>query len=57
MTRTELANLGISTTDLDDALKTVNGSIGTAAANYAKERVKAEDTIRPLRKLLRSVHS
>ncbi|KAJ3469576.1 hypothetical protein MRS44_003641 [Fusarium solani] len=41
MTRTELANLGISTTDLDDALKTVNGSIGTAAANYAKERAES----------------
>ncbi|RMJ12808.1 hypothetical protein CDV36_007507 [Fusarium kuroshium] len=57
MTRTELANLDIQTDELDNALKTVDQSIRTAAANYAQERVKTEDAIRPLRKQLRSIHS
>ncbi|KAM0198932.1 hypothetical protein ACHAQI_012214 [Fusarium lateritium] len=57
MTWTELENLKIDTAPLKPALESVNKGIGEAASSYAIERVKAEDTIRPLRKLLRTINS
>lgn len=57
MTRTELANLGITTGPIDAALEKVNTDIGAAAGVYATEKITAEATIRPLRAQIRTVHS
>lgn len=57
MTKTELQNLGIPTTDIDPELDSLKSEITKAAADYAKEKMTAEREIQPLRARIHAVDS
>lgn len=55
MTKTELMNLGIETTDLAKAIDDINANLGKSAAAYAAAKAKAEAEIQPLRSGIQTV--
>lgn len=57
MTKTELANLGITTEDLDKSIETTNSDIAKAAANVATTKAQAEGVIQGLRAQIQGVHA
>ena len=57
MTKTELLNLGIDTTEFQKSIDTLSASIGTSASAYATAKVTAENKIQPLRSQIQAVHS
>lgn len=57
MTKTEISQLGIATTEVDKSLETLNTDIATAAAEYCTKKAEAESKIKELRAKIQSVHS
>ncbi|KAH6655340.1 hypothetical protein BKA67DRAFT_560390 [Truncatella angustata] len=56
MTKTELLNIGIKTDKVNKSIQALDRKIEEAAADYAEEKIEAEEKIQPLRATIRSVH-
>ena len=55
MTKTELANLGVSTAELDKSIEDTNAEIAKSAADYATKKAKAEAEVKVLRSQIKAV--